>query len=215
MVLAVEPQQQRVAAELEQATAARIRDREHRLEHAANRVSDLLGTDPAFFGERFGQLREAGYVDKRRCAFARPCPLVRVGREMLDQHPRHVRTRALGDGVGPTRQLRGRRTDRRPSCRCAFEAISACAHCPIDSTLGCMRLHTRANMHTKRPTLHRISRNKSASEHLYIIATDCARRRLNVSVCVEKRWLRTTWGDPSRRDNPPAPPSVCRKILHL
>ena len=91
VLVAVEPQQQRVSAELEEAATVRVRNREHRFEHVADRIGDLLGSDPASFGERFGQLREAGNIDESRRAFAGPRPLVRVGRQMLDEQSRHIR----------------------------------------------------------------------------------------------------------------------------
>ncbi len=72
VAVALEPQQQRVAAELEQA-ARRCRTRpQDRLEAASDRLGDLLRTLAALAREAFGQLREAGDVDERRGAVGGP-----------------------------------------------------------------------------------------------------------------------------------------------
>ena len=110
MPFALEPQQQRIAAELEQAAAARVGGLEDRLEDCRDRVGDLFGTFPALLREPFGQRREPGDVDKRRCAFAGPasaCPgrslsavsafATRTGRRARRRGPRSMRCVA---GVG-------------------------------------------------------------------------------------------------------------------
>ena len=55
MIVAVEQQQQRVAAELEQLTSLLGGDLQHRSEDAAQRVDQFLGSDPATRGQAFGE----------------------------------------------------------------------------------------------------------------------------------------------------------------
>ncbi|MCU0263627.1 MAG: hypothetical protein MUF09_08125 [Candidatus Nanopelagicales bacterium] len=62
VVRAREEEQQRVAAELEQLTAARPGDPQHRAEHPVQRLDDLLGTDPPAPRQLLGQRREARHV---------------------------------------------------------------------------------------------------------------------------------------------------------
>ena len=59
MAFAFEPEQQRVAAEFEQAAAAIVGDREHQLENVPDQLGDLFGAFAAFARERFGQLGES------------------------------------------------------------------------------------------------------------------------------------------------------------
>ena len=51
VAVAIEPEEQRVAAELEQAAAVVVGDREQRLEHASDHVGDLLGAFAALARE--------------------------------------------------------------------------------------------------------------------------------------------------------------------
>ena len=59
-----EQEQERVAAELQEAAAGSVRDLEQRLEAGADRVGDLLGADLAVAGEPLGHLGEPGDVDE-------------------------------------------------------------------------------------------------------------------------------------------------------
>ena len=68
MVLALEEEEEGVAAELEQLTAPRRGDAQHRPEDPVERLDDLLGADPAPARELLGEGGEAGDVgeDERR-----------------------------------------------------------------------------------------------------------------------------------------------------
>ena len=89
--VALEEQQQRVAAELQQAAAVRVGDREQRGERGLDRLADPLRALRAEPGEPLGQLREAADVgeDQR----ARQHRDVRSGRlgQCPERDPRHVR----------------------------------------------------------------------------------------------------------------------------
>ena len=67
-----EEEEQRVAAELQQAAAGLVRDLEQRLEAGADRVGHLFGADLAVAGEPLGHLGEAGDVDEEQRAVDRP-----------------------------------------------------------------------------------------------------------------------------------------------
>ena len=98
--VALEPQQQRVAAELEQAAAVLVGDQQNRLEAPADRVGDLLGALAALACEPLGQLREAGDVDEGGSALGGPAATVRILRQVLLKDPRHIQARSLYAGVG-------------------------------------------------------------------------------------------------------------------
>ncbi len=100
MVGILEPQQQRVAAELEQAGAVVVGDRQDRLEAAADHLGDLLGAFPALPGKPLGQLGEARDVDEGDRAVDRPPALVRMVDQVLLQDPRQVQAEAFGGGFG-------------------------------------------------------------------------------------------------------------------
>ena len=95
VAIALEPQQERVAAELEQAGAVLVGDLEDRREAAADRVGDLLRALAALARELLGQLREAGDVGEHRGAFRGPVRRVRIGEEVLLQDAREVGNRRV------------------------------------------------------------------------------------------------------------------------
>ncbi len=93
--LALEQQQERVAAELEQRAAVGVGDGEERLEAAADRVGELLGPLPAAPArELLGQLGEAGDVDEHAGPVDDADRAVRRVREVAEQHARQVRRSA-------------------------------------------------------------------------------------------------------------------------
>ncbi|MBK6396615.1 MAG: hypothetical protein IPF73_19620 [Betaproteobacteria bacterium] len=103
VAVAFEPQEQRVAAELEQAAAGVVGDRQDRLEALADHLGDLLGSLAAFRRELLGELREARDVRECRSAFSDPALRARIGDQMLLQHPRDVERRppaCAGDRCG-------------------------------------------------------------------------------------------------------------------
>ena len=103
VTLALEPQQQRVAAELEQAAAVVVGDEQDRLETAPDRLGDLLGALAALAGEPFGQLREPGDVHEDGGAVRGPASAGRI-----------VDADAAG-GSGPRTEPRVRRRARGPA----------------------------------------------------------------------------------------------------
>jgi hypothetical protein len=100
VVVAVEQEQQRVAAELEEVAAAERRGVEHAAEHAAQRVDELLGADATPVREPLGERREPGDVGEQQRAGqpARPFP-GRLGAPRdgdvrdVSPHPDHARAR--------------------------------------------------------------------------------------------------------------------------
>ena len=111
----LEPEQQRVAAELEQAAAAVVGHLQDRLEALADDLGDLLGALLALAGELLGELGEARDVDERRRALDRPAAGLGVVDQVLLQDPRDVEVDPLGAtfGVGRCGGRRGRLGGRR------------------------------------------------------------------------------------------------------
>jgi hypothetical protein len=68
VVVAGEEEQQRVAAELQEAATGLVRDLEQGLEAGPDGVGDLLGADLAVPGQALGHLGEAGDVDEEERA---------------------------------------------------------------------------------------------------------------------------------------------------
>ncbi len=99
VTIAFEPQQQRVAAELEQAAAAVVGDREHQLENVSDQLGDLLGAFAALARQRFGQFGESRNIDQHRAAVAGPALRRRIVDQMLLQHARDVQIGARGAGL--------------------------------------------------------------------------------------------------------------------
>src|SRR6266542_2275578 len=60
VLVARKPEQQRIAAELDQPAPVLIGDRENRLEAVADHIGDLLGAFPALACELLRELREPG-----------------------------------------------------------------------------------------------------------------------------------------------------------
>ena len=110
-----EPEEQRVAAELEQAAAAVVGHLQDGLEALADDLGDLLRALLALAGELLGKLGEARDVDERRGALDRPAPGLRVVDQVLLQDPRNVEVDPLGAafGVGRGGGRRGRLGGRR------------------------------------------------------------------------------------------------------
>ena len=96
MIVALEPEEERIAAELEQAGAVLVGDLEDRCEAAANGVADLFGALAPLARELLGQRRESRDVGEHRRAFRGPARRVRIGQEVLLQDAREVRNDALG-----------------------------------------------------------------------------------------------------------------------
>ena len=96
VILAVEPQEQRVAAELEQAALVLISDRQDRLEAAADHIGDLFRALASLARELLGELGEAGDVDERRGALCDPALAVRIIGQVLLDGPRNVRPHPFG-----------------------------------------------------------------------------------------------------------------------
>ena len=123
---AVEPQQQRIASELQQAGAVFVGDAQDRLETAAHHVGDLLGAFAAFSSELLGELREPRNVDEcRRALFGPPAPFWIVG-EMLVQCPGYVGLQTFDARAGDNRRRRDGRTGLRRG------RIDDCAHGVVD-----------------------------------------------------------------------------------
>ena len=72
MKVAVEPQEQRVAAELQKTALVFIGHEEDRFEAVADSVGDLLGAFTPLARKLFRELRETGDVDEDRCAIGDP-----------------------------------------------------------------------------------------------------------------------------------------------
>ncbi len=104
VAVAIEPEEERVAAELEQAAAVFVGDGEHRLEHLSDHVGDLLGALAPLLREQLGQLRESRDVDERGRAVDLPCADVGIVDEVLLQDARDVTAHPLGG----SRRRRGR-----------------------------------------------------------------------------------------------------------
>ena len=104
VALGREPEQQRVAAELEQAATIIVGDLQDRFETAPDRIRDLLRTFAALAREPFRQLRESRDVDEHCAAVTRPEACVRVVDQMLLEDPRDVAARFSDIGLGPLRR---------------------------------------------------------------------------------------------------------------
>ena len=91
MTLLVEEEQQRVAAELEQPAAVRVRDVEERLERRVHHLGHLLGARLALPGELLRHRREAGDVDERERAFKLAVASLGSLAEPFDDDPRDER----------------------------------------------------------------------------------------------------------------------------
>ena len=87
-----EEEEQRVAAELQEAAAGLVRDLEQRLEAGADRVGHLFGADLAVAGQALGHLGEARRCRRRAASRRRP-GAVRSGAEVgpVDGQPGDVR----------------------------------------------------------------------------------------------------------------------------
>ena len=108
VALALEPEQQCVAAELEQAAAVLVGDLEDRFETAADRLGDLLRALAALAGEPLRQLGEPGDIDERGGAVARPVACFRVFEQMPLEDPRNVAPCVPDVGCGVLRRVRVR-----------------------------------------------------------------------------------------------------------
>ena len=123
VIVFLEQQQQRVAAELDEAAVVGVGDRQQVGEAGLDRVRDLLGALLPHLRELLGQLREAGDVDEDDGALRRPPRRFGILGEVAQQDPGHV-----GRGGGLAARLRldlryhARLTSRRPrssrTCRC-------------------------------------------------------------------------------------------------
>ena len=110
-----EPDQERVAPELQQAAVLAVGDGEQLGEDGAEHLGDLFGAHLAVAGQAFGHLREPGDVDEDHRPFEGSEGLVRLFGEPADQQPGGVRPqdlRALG------RRLRHERSLLRRACEC-------------------------------------------------------------------------------------------------
>ena len=97
----LEPQEQRVAAELEEAGALFIGDFEDRRKAAADRVGDLFGAlATALARQLLGQLREAGNIGEHSRTLSRPAATVRIVDQVLLENAGEIRDRAFGVGDG-------------------------------------------------------------------------------------------------------------------
>ena len=90
-----EPQQQRVAAELQQAAVLAVGDRQEAGEDRTEDVGDLLGPHLPVAGQALGHLREAGDVDEQHRAVEGSEREMGLLREPADQQPRSVRPQDL------------------------------------------------------------------------------------------------------------------------
>ena len=143
VVGAVEHEEQRVAAPLEQAGAPVVGLVEERREHAVERVAHELGADLALSREPFGEGREARDVDEDEGGLDLAVELGRVGAEPIDDESRHVRPQEFV----LRRVHAGRRHDpalggcgRRHSCGRAL----CMGRSPFDHLGRRTRLHRRA-----------------------------------------------------------------------
>jgi hypothetical protein len=100
VALAGVPQQQRVAAELEQAPAGVVGDRQDRAERAADEVGDLLGALAALRRQLLGQLGEPRNVDEDRGPLGAPAARAVAGGEALLQDARDVEREPRRAGGG-------------------------------------------------------------------------------------------------------------------
>jgi len=110
-----EPDQERVASELQQAAVLAVGDGEQLGEDGAEHLGDLLGAHLAVAGQALGHLREPGDVDEDHRPFQGSEGQVRLFGEPADQKPGSVRPqdlRALG------RRLRHERSLLRRACEC-------------------------------------------------------------------------------------------------
>ncbi len=99
VVIALEPQQLRVAAELEQAGALLVGDLQDRRETAADRVGDLFRAFAAASPcQLFGELREAGNVGEHGGTLRSPVATLGVVDQMLLENAGQIRNRAFGVG---------------------------------------------------------------------------------------------------------------------
>ena len=110
-----EPEQEGVAAELQQAAVLAVGDREQLGEDGPEHLGDLLGAHLAVAGQALGHLREPGDVDEDHRSFEGPEGQVRLFGEPADQQPGGVRPQDLGT-LG--RRLRHERSLLRRACEC-------------------------------------------------------------------------------------------------
>ncbi len=103
-----EPEQQRVAAELEQAATVVVGDLQDRLETVSDCFGDLFRSLPALARKTFRQLGETGDVDEHGAALGRPETSVRVFDQMLLEDPRDVAAHLRGVGIAALRHGLGR-----------------------------------------------------------------------------------------------------------
>ena len=103
VALGGEPEQQCVAAELEQAATIIVGDLQDRFETAPDRIGDLFRSFAALAREPFRQLRESRDVDEHCAAVTRPEACLRIVDQMLLEDPRDVAARFSDIGLGPLR----------------------------------------------------------------------------------------------------------------
>ena len=119
--ITLEPQEQGIAAELEQAASVLVGDEQDRLETLLDGLGDLLGALAALAGEALGELRESGDVHEYRSTVCGPARAGWVIDQMLLQDARYVANGALGVGFGIRRTLGPRRlglSSGRPVANC-------------------------------------------------------------------------------------------------
>ena len=143
VVRAVEHQEQRVAAPLEEAGAPVVGLVEQRREDAVERVAHELRADLALPGESLGQCREARDVDEDEGGLDLAMQRLRVRPQPVDDESRHVRPqelvlRRIHAGGGHDHPVRGCR--RRHSCGRAL----CMGRSPFDRLGRRTRLHRRA-----------------------------------------------------------------------
>ena len=90
VAFALEPEQQRIAPELQQAAAVLVRDLEDRFETASDCLRNLLRALAALAGEPLRQLGETGDIDERGGAVARPVACFRVFEQVPLEDPGNV-----------------------------------------------------------------------------------------------------------------------------
>ena len=118
MVVPVEEQQERIAAELEEATAVVVRHRQQLREGRADRCRQLLGTDVPLPGQTLGEFGETRDVDEDNAAVERPGERRRVGPEPLRHQPREIGSEPLVRVRGQTHHHRvSHASPRHPSPR--------------------------------------------------------------------------------------------------
>ena len=88
-----EQQQERVAAELQEAPALGVRDREQLGEAAPDAVGEVLGTDLSALGQPLREIREARDVDERDGSLDLLIRPVDVVGDPVDDEPRAGRAR--------------------------------------------------------------------------------------------------------------------------